>query len=86
MISYPLYQLFFSFEKVAADLESGAKSVADPLGELIENIDIGGPSMIRAAAKNWRGVGVVISPSQYEGVLLEIRENGGLSVQTRQAM
>jgi len=44
--------------------------------ELIENIDIGGPTMIRAAAKNFQDVAVVVSPGQYEGILSELRSNG----------
>ena len=43
--------------------------------DAIENIDIGGPSLIRAAAKNHKDVAVVISPSQYEKVLEELKEN-----------
>jgi len=44
--------------------------------EAIENIDIGGPAMIRSAAKNHASVGVVTSPSQYQPVLDELRANG----------
>jgi phosphoribosylaminoimidazolecarboxamide formyltransferase / IMP cyclohydrolase len=52
--------------------------------EAIENIDIGGPSMIRGAAKNQGGVGVVTDPSQYAPVLDELRKSGGsLSAETR---
>jgi phosphoribosylaminoimidazolecarboxamide formyltransferase/IMP cyclohydrolase len=52
--------------------------------EAIENIDIGGPSMIRGAAKNHGGVGVVTDPSQYAPVLDELRKSGGvLSAGTR---
>lgn len=43
--------------------------------ELIENIDIGGPTMIRAAAKNFQDVAVVVSPQQYPGVLSEMAAN-----------
>jgi phosphoribosylaminoimidazolecarboxamide formyltransferase/IMP cyclohydrolase len=51
--------------------------------ELIENIDIGGPTMIRAGAKNFQDVAVVVSPDQYEPVLREMSENsGGLSAAT----
>jgi phosphoribosylaminoimidazolecarboxamide formyltransferase/IMP cyclohydrolase len=51
--------------------------------ELIENIDIGGPTMIRAAAKNFQDVAVVVSPAQYEAILSEIEANSGaLSVAT----
>ncbi len=44
--------------------------------EVIENIDIGGPSMIRAAAKNYEYVTVVVDPSDYEKVLDEIKSQG----------
>jgi len=47
--------------------------------ELIENIDIGGPTMIRAAAKNWQDVAVVVSPDQYAGILRELQSEGELS-------
>jgi phosphoribosylaminoimidazolecarboxamide formyltransferase / IMP cyclohydrolase len=49
----------------------------------IELIDIGGPTMVRAAAKNHRHVGVVTNPRQYAGVLEEIATNGSLSDSTR---
>jgi len=45
--------------------------------ELIENIDIGGPTMIRAAAKNWQDVAVVVSPDQYSEILAELKSNKG---------
>ena len=45
--------------------------------EAIEQIDIGGPSMIRSAAKNWESVTVVTDPDDYAVVLAELRENGG---------
>ncbi|MGI9070082.1 MAG: bifunctional phosphoribosylaminoimidazolecarboxamide formyltransferase/IMP cyclohydrolase [Bryobacteraceae bacterium] len=45
--------------------------------ELIENIDIGGPTMIRAAAKNFQDVAVIVSPAQYEPILSEIETNSG---------
>jgi phosphoribosylaminoimidazolecarboxamide formyltransferase/IMP cyclohydrolase len=45
--------------------------------ELIENIDIGGPTMIRAAAKNFQDVAVVVSPAQYEAIASELESNGG---------
>jgi phosphoribosylaminoimidazolecarboxamide formyltransferase/IMP cyclohydrolase len=49
----------------------------------IELIDVGGPTMVRAAAKNHQHVGVLTSPAQYEGVLAELRESGSLSHHTR---
>jgi phosphoribosylaminoimidazolecarboxamide formyltransferase/IMP cyclohydrolase len=47
------------------------------LEEAIEQIDIGGPTMLRAAAKNYRHKAVIISPSQYETVLAEMEQQGG---------
>ena len=51
--------------------------------ECIENIDIGGPTMIRAAAKNWQDVAVVVDPADYEKVVCEIKENGAVSLETK---
>lgn len=54
------------------------------LEEAIENIDIGGPTMIRAAAKNHKDVAVVVDPSDYHNILDEIKKtSGNLSPQTR---
>jgi phosphoribosylaminoimidazolecarboxamide formyltransferase/IMP cyclohydrolase len=53
------------------------------LEEAIENIDIGGPTMLRAAAKNYQDVVVVIDPSDYEKVLSEINETGDVSLKTK---
>ncbi len=53
------------------------------LEEAIENIDIGGPAMIRSAAKNFEGVAVIVDPMDYSLVLSEMREsNGHISVET----
>jgi phosphoribosylaminoimidazolecarboxamide formyltransferase/IMP cyclohydrolase len=55
--------------------------------EAIENIDIGGPAMLRSAAKNYRFTAAVTSPSQYAGLLAELRErNGALSEETSFAL
>jgi phosphoribosylaminoimidazolecarboxamide formyltransferase/IMP cyclohydrolase len=52
--------------------------------DAIENIDIGGPCMVRASAKNFRGVGIVTDPDDYAAVLAELQENGGsLELETR---
>jgi phosphoribosylaminoimidazolecarboxamide formyltransferase/IMP cyclohydrolase len=57
------------------------------LAEAVENIDIGGPAMIRSASKNWRDVAVVTDAKLYEGVLQEMKETGGsLSLETRQRL
>ena len=47
------------------------------LEEAIENIDIGGPSMLRSSAKNFRHVTVIVDPADYEVVLREMKETGG---------
>ncbi len=55
--------------------------------EAVENIDIGGPAMIRSASKNWRDVAVVTDPKLYDGILSELRENDcSLSLKTRQRL
>ncbi len=54
------------------------------LEEAIENIDIGGPSMLRAAAKNYESVAVVVNPQRYGKIVRELEENdGSLSLETR---
>ncbi len=54
-----------------------------PAERVIEEIDIGGPSLIRAAAKNFSSVAVVTSPSQYASLMQEIQLHGGTSLSTR---
>jgi phosphoribosylaminoimidazolecarboxamide formyltransferase/IMP cyclohydrolase len=57
------------------------------LAEAVENIDIGGPAMIRSASKNWRDVAVLTDARLYKSVLQEMRENdGALSLETRQRL
>lgn len=51
--------------------------------DAIENIDIGGPSMLRSSAKNWKDVTVVCDPADYETVLSELRASGSTSASTR---
>lgn len=51
--------------------------------EAIEQIDIGGPAMLRSAAKNYQDVTVVVDPKDYERVLKEIRETGNTTLETR---
>jgi len=65
----------YAFEKVAAKPDA-------TVAELIENIDIGGPTMIRAAAKNYQDVAVVTSPNDYAGILEELGRDGKLSLAT----
>ena len=56
------------------------------LEDTIENIDIGGPSMVRAAAKNYHDVAVVTDPGQYPTILEELKGRGGLSLPTRERL
>ena len=51
--------------------------------DAVENIDIGGPSMLRSAAKNWRDVTVVCDPADYGRIIDEITKDGNTSPQTR---
>jgi phosphoribosylaminoimidazolecarboxamide formyltransferase / IMP cyclohydrolase len=68
---------FYPFEKTIA----GPKVT---LEDAIENIDIGGPTLVRAAAKNWTDVAVVVDPADYAALVEELRANGGaLSAATR---
>ncbi len=60
----------YNFAAIAAKAEA-------PLEELVENIDIGGPTMIRAAAKNWQDVAVVTDVADYGSILEELRAGGG---------
>src|SRR5688572_6443278 len=52
------------------------------LADAIENIDIGGPAMVRSAAKNWKDVAVLTDASQYAGVVEELKASGKLSDKT----
>jgi phosphoribosylaminoimidazolecarboxamide formyltransferase/IMP cyclohydrolase len=64
-------------------------TVAKPgctLADAIENIDIGGPAMVRSAAKNWKDVGVVTDASQYPAVIAELKQHGKLSDALRFAL
>ena len=70
----------YPFERTAA-----RRGVTDE--EVIEHIDIGGPTLIRAAAKNHAHVGVVVRPESYDAVIEELSETGGsLSAQTRESL
>ena len=54
--------------------------------ETIEQIDIGGPAMVRAAAKNHANVGVVVDPGRYDAIVAELDAEGGLTAGTRRAL
>jgi phosphoribosylaminoimidazolecarboxamide formyltransferase/IMP cyclohydrolase len=56
------------------------------LEQVVEMIDIGGPSMVRGAAKNWEDVGVVVDAADYPAVLAAIRESGALTREARLAL
>ena len=79
---------YAAIDMVVVNLYPFAETVAsgaDP-DRVVENIDIGGPTMIRAAAKNHDAVAVLVSPAQYEGVLAELRRDGSLSPATRKRL
>ena len=74
-------------DMVVVNLYAFANTAAKPgvrFDDVIENIDIGGPSMVRSAAKNFRDVAIVTAPGDYQEVLAEMGANGGsLSLVTR---
>ena len=76
------------FDLVVVNLYPFRETVAEgaELDDVIEKIDIGGPAMVRAAAKNFESVGVVVDPARYEMVLDELRLEGGLTRSTRFAL
>jgi phosphoribosylaminoimidazolecarboxamide formyltransferase/IMP cyclohydrolase len=74
---------------VVVNLYPFEATVARPgasFAEAVEKIDIGGPAMIRSAAKNHAFVGVVVDPGDYAGVLAELRESGALGDATRRRL
>lgn len=62
-------------------VKSGAK-----LPQIVENVDIGGPTLIRAAAKNYKDLVVITDPAHYQPVLEELGKSGGVSEKTRQML
>ncbi len=71
---------------VCVNLYPFRETIARPgveMAEAIENIDIGGPSMLRSAAKNWADVTVVCNPDDYDRILSEIRASGNTEKATR---
>jgi phosphoribosylaminoimidazolecarboxamide formyltransferase/IMP cyclohydrolase len=70
----------YPFEATVAKPGSGHE-------EIVENIDIGGPSMVRSASKNYHDVAIVTDPSQYGDVIKELQQNqGALSLGTREKL
>jgi phosphoribosylaminoimidazolecarboxamide formyltransferase/IMP cyclohydrolase len=77
---------FPPIDLVVVNLYPFEATIARPgcsLAEAVENIDIGGPSLIRAAAKNHAHVAVVTAPEQYDGLIAAIRNQGGTSLEER---
>jgi phosphoribosylaminoimidazolecarboxamide formyltransferase / IMP cyclohydrolase len=75
-----------NIDLIAVNLYAFESTVADPnckLDDAIENIDIGGPTMLRAAAKNWRDVTVIVDPADYPKVIEEIKALGNTTLETR---
>jgi len=71
---------------VAVNLYPFKETIAKPdvtLAEAIENIDIGGPAMVRASAKNFKFVTIITNPSKYNEVIVQIQKNGGVDERTR---
>jgi phosphoribosylaminoimidazolecarboxamide formyltransferase/IMP cyclohydrolase len=71
-----------TIDLVVVNLYPFARTAADPtrsLDDVVEMIDVGGPSMVRGAAKNWAHVGVVVDGADYPAVLAELRAEGSLS-------
>lgn len=74
---------------VAVNLYPFRQTVAKPgvsQEEAVENIDIGGPAMVRSAAKNFRYVAVIVNPARYVQVVEEIANNGQVGEETRYAL
>jgi phosphoribosylaminoimidazolecarboxamide formyltransferase/IMP cyclohydrolase len=75
-----------TIDLVAVNLYPFQETIRKPgvrLEEALENIDIGGPALVRAAAKNYRDVVVVVRPERYGEILGELRERGDVSEETR---
>jgi phosphoribosylaminoimidazolecarboxamide formyltransferase/IMP cyclohydrolase len=74
---------------VVVNLYPFEKTIANEgvdLAEAIENIDIGGPTMLRSAAKNYRFVTVITDPSDYMGIIQEIEQTGDVSLETKKML
>ena len=73
-------------DMVCVNLYPFRRTIANPdvtMEDAVENIDIGGPSMLRSAAKNFKDVTVVCDPSDYERIIAEIEASGNTTVETR---
>ena len=75
-----------TIDLVCVNLYPFRETIAKPdvtMEDAVEHIDIGGPSMLRSAAKNWESVTVVCNPADYETILSEIKADGNTSRETR---
>ena len=75
-----------TIDLVCVNLYPFRETIAKPnvtMEDAVEHIDIGGPSMLRSAAKNWESVTVVCNPADYETVLSEIKAGGNTTRETR---
>jgi phosphoribosylaminoimidazolecarboxamide formyltransferase/IMP cyclohydrolase len=80
---------FGYIDVVVVNLYPFRETIAKPnvtLEEAVEQIDIGGPTMLRSASKNFRDVVVIVNPERYDQVLEEIRNTGTVSDKTRYAL
>ena len=78
-----------TIDLVCVNLYPFRETIAKPdvtMEDAVEHIDIGGPSMLRSAAKNWESVTVVCNPSDYATILSEIRSSGNTTRETRLAL
>lgn len=77
-----------AIDVVCVNLYPFVKTIQNPsstLDEIIENIDIGGPSLVRASAKNYKFVSILTNPDQYESFIEEMK-SGSISIETRQKL
>lgn len=75
-----------TIDLVCVNLYPFRETIAKPdvtMEDAVEHIDIGGPSMLRSAAKNWKSVTVVCNPADYETILSEIKADGNTTRETR---
>jgi phosphoribosylaminoimidazolecarboxamide formyltransferase/IMP cyclohydrolase len=77
-----------TFQLVVVNLYPFRETVASGAtpDEIVEQIDIGGPTLVRAAAKNFESVAVVVSPARYDDVVAELRRDGAVSRETRRVL
>ena len=78
-----------AIDLVVVNLYPFSDTIADPdvdPAQAIEMIDIGGPTMVRAAAKNHSGVAIVVSPDDYPELISQVREQGGLTLDQRRRL